>query len=224
MGDVMGDTLHFILDLALHVDIYLFPLVQEYGPWIYLILFMVIFCETGLVITPFLPGDSLLFAAGTLAGAGQLSYPLLLALIFGAAVLGDMTNYSIGRYMGHKVFEKDYRLLKRKHLLTAQEFYNRHGGKAIILARFIPVIRTFAPFVAGIAKMQRARFFFFNFTGAALWVSSLVSVGYFLGNLPFVQRNFSLILYAIILISVMPVFFEVLRGILSKKAQRKKNA
>jgi membrane-associated protein len=180
---------------------------------------MVVFCETGLVVTPFLPGDSLLFVAGSLAGAGQLSYPLLLALIFGAAVLGDMANYTFGRYLGHKAFEKNYRLLKRKHLLAAQAFYDRHGGKAIILARFVPIIRTFAPFVAGIARMRRTRFIFFNFTGAALWVCSLVSIGYFLGNLPFAQKNFSLIIYAIILLSVLPVFFELLRGFFANKRQ-----
>jgi membrane-associated protein len=215
------DALRFIADIALHVDIYLFPLVQEYGTWIYLILFCIIFCETGLVVTPFLPGDSLLFTAGTLAGAGQLYYPLLLCLVFGAAVLGDMTNYSIGRCLGTKVFEKDSRFLKRKHLLAAQAFYDRHGGKAIILARFIPIIRTFAPFVAGVAKMRKARFICFNFSGAALWAGSLISVGYFLGNLPFVQSHFSIIIYAIIFISVLPVVFEMLRGLLAKKTADK---
>lgn len=201
-----------LFDILLHVDAYLFPLVDKYGTWIYLLLFMVIFCETGLVVTPFLPGDSLLFAAGTLAGAGQLSYPLLLLLIFAAAVLGDQVNYTIGRFLGHKVFERDYKLLKRKHLLAAQAFYEKHGGKAIIICRFVPIIRTFAPFVAGVAEMHRGRFIFFNFTGAAIWVCSLVSVGYFLGNLPIVQKNFSVVIYCIILISVMPVVIEVLRG------------
>jgi membrane-associated protein len=209
----LGDALSLILDIALHVDTYLFPLVREYGGLIYLLLFVVVFCETGLVITPFLPGDSLLFVAGSLAGAGQLSYPLLLALIFGAAVLGDMANYTLGRCLGHRALEKNYRLLKRKHLLAAQAFYDRHGGKAIILARFVPIIRTFAPFVAGMAEMRRTRFIFFNFTGAALWVCGLVSIGYFLGNLPFVQDNFSLIIYAIVLLSVLPVCFELLRGL-----------
>jgi membrane-associated protein len=219
----VGEAVSSILDIALHVDTYLFPLVQEYGELVYLLLFIVIFCETGLVVTPFLPGDSLLFVAGTLAGAGQLSYPLLLVLIFGAAVLGDMVNYTFGSCLGHRAFEKNYRLLKRKHLLAAQAFYDRHGGKAIILARFVPIIRTFAPFVAGIAKMRRARFIFFNFTGAALWVCGLVSIGYFLGNLPFAQNNFSLIIYAIVLLSVMPVFFELLRGFLANKRQAGKN-
>jgi membrane-associated protein len=219
----LGEILRFISEMALHVDIYLFPLVQECGGWIYLILFIVIFCETGLVLTPFLPGDSLLFTAGTLAGAGQLSLLLLLVLIFSAAVLGDMVNYSVGRYLGRKVFEKEYPLLKRKYLLAAQEFYDRHGGKAIILARFVPIIRTFAPFVAGVAKMHRLAFIFFNFTGAALWVCGLVGGGYFLGNLPFVQNNFSIIIYAIVIISVLPVLVELCRGISAKKKRLKNN-
>jgi membrane-associated protein len=217
----LGEALLFIADIALHVDIYLFPLVREYGSWIYLILFIVIFCETGLVLTPFLPGDSLLFASGTLAGAGQLSFPLLLVLIFSAAVLGDMVNYSIGRYLGRKVFEKEYPLLKRKYLLSTQEFYERHGGRAVVLARFVPIIRTFAPFVAGVAKMRRLSFMFFNFTGAALWVCGLVGVGYFLGNLPFVQKNFSIIIYAIVVISFLPVLVELCRGIFAKNKDEK---
>lgn len=212
-----GDFFWFVLDIALHVDKYLFPLVQQYGLWIYLILFAVIFCETGLVVTPFLPGDSLLFAAGTLAGAGMLSYPLLLGLIFVAAVLGDQVNYSIGRYIGHAAFERDYKLLKRDHLLAAKAFYERHGGKAIILARFVPIIRTFAPFVAGVAHMHRGRFIFFNFSGAFIWVFGLVSVGYFLGNHPWVQANFSVVIYGIIVISVMPMVIGFLNSWLEKR-------
>ncbi|MDR2892524.1 MAG: DedA family protein [Deltaproteobacteria bacterium] len=218
--DIFASIWDFILkllDIALHVDAYLFPLVQEYGVFVYLLLFLVIFCETGLVVTPFLPGDSLLFAAGSLAGAGQLSYPLLLALIFAAAVLGDQVNYSIGRFFGHKVFEREYRFLKHKHLHAAQAFYERHGGKAIILCRWVPLIRTFAPFVAGVAEMHRGRFILFNFIGAAAWALSLVSAGFFLGNLPFVQKNFSLIIYAIILISVLPVIIEVARNLLKSR-------
>ena len=222
--EILGAIWDFILqlfDVLLHVDTYLFPLVDKYGTWIYLLLFAVIFCETGLVVTPFLPGDSLLFAAGTLAGAGRLSYPLLVLLIFGAAVLGDQVNYTIGRFLGHKVFERDYKLLKRKHLQAAQAFYEKHGGKAIILCRFVPIIRTFAPFVAGVAEMHRARFIFFNFTGAAIWVLSLVSVGYFLGNLPIVQKNFSVVIYCIILISIMPMVIEILRGWLRSRKEKR---
>jgi membrane-associated protein len=210
----------FVVDIALHVDVYLFPLVTRYGVWIYLLLFVVIFCETGLVVAPFLPGDSLLFASGALAGAGQLSYPLLLPLIFAAAVLGDQVNYSVGRFLGHKVFERDYRFLKRKHLLAAQAFYGKHGGKAIILCRWVPIIRTFAPFVAGVAAMRRGRFIFFNFTGAAAWVFSLVSLGFFLGNLPFIRDNFSVAIYIIILISIMPVVLEVSRGFLKSRKEK----
>ncbi|MDR1125744.1 MAG: VTT domain-containing protein [Deltaproteobacteria bacterium] len=210
----------FVVDIALHVDVYLFPLVARYGVWIYLLLFAVIFCETGLVVAPFLPGDSLLFASGALAGAGQLSYPLLLPLIFTAAVLGDQVNYSVGRFLGHKVFERDYRFLKRRHLLAAQAFYGKHGGKAIILCRWVPIIRTFAPFVAGVAAMHRGRFIFFNFTGAAAWVFSLVSLGFFLGNLPFIRDNFSVAIYMIILVSIMPVVLEVSRGFLKSRKEK----
>ncbi len=226
----LGDALQFLSpvwgavtylwDLALHVDKYLFRLVEQYGLWIYLILFLVIFCETGLVVTPFLPGDSLLFAAGTLAGAGALSYPLLLLLIFIAAVTGDQLNYSIGRYIGVAAFEKDYRLLKRKHLLAARDFYEKYGGKAIILARFVPVIRTFAPFVAGIAHMHRGRFMFFNFTGAFVWVMGLVSLGFFLGNHPLVQANFSIAIYIIILVSILPMAVEIARAWLRGRKSR----
>lgn len=206
------DFFWYVFDIALHVDKYLFPLVEQFGLWIYVILFIVIFCETGLVVTPFLPGDSLLFAAGTLAGAGVLSYPLLLVVIFVAAVGGDQVNYSIGRYIGQAAFEKNYRLLKREHLLAAKAFYEKHGGKAIILARFVPIIRTFAPFVAGIAHMHRGRFMFFNFSGAVIWVLGLVSVGFFMGNHPWVQANFSVVIYAIIVISVMPMVIGFLNS------------
>lgn len=215
------EVLTQLIDLLLHVDKYLFALVGAYGLWVYLLLFVVIFCETGLVVTPFLPGDSLLFAAGTLAGAGLLSYPLLLALIFVAAVLGDQVNYSIGRYLGQAVFERNYKLLKREHLLAAQAFYEKHGGKAIILARFMPIIRTFAPFVAGVAHMHRGRFISFNMLGALIWVGSLVSAGFFIGNHEWVQKNFSLIIYSIIIISVTPLGIEMLRAWLKKRAGAK---
>lgn len=216
----LADFFWYVFDIALHVDKYLFPLVEQYGLWIYLILFVVIFCETGLVVTPFLPGDSLLFAAGTLAGAGVLSYPLLLGLIFVAAVGGDQVNYSIGRYLGQTAFERDYRLLNRKHLMAAQAFYERHGGKAIIIARFVPIIRTFAPFVAGIAHMHRGRFMLFNFSGAVIWVFGLVSIGFFLGNHPWIQANFSVVIYAIILVSVMPVVIGVAKSWLDGRRER----
>lgn len=216
---LIADFFWYVFDMALHVDKYLFPLVERFGLWIYVILFMVIFCETGLVVTPFLPGDALLFAAGALAGAGVLSGPPLLAVIFTAAVCGDQVNYSIGRCLGQAAFERDYRLLKREHLLAARAFYERHGGKAIILARFVPVIRTFAPFVAGVAHMHRGRFMFFNFSGAFVWVTSLVGVGFFLGNHPWVQANFSVVVYGIIALSVMPMAIGFLKSRLAKCRQ-----
>ncbi len=205
-----------LLSLVLHVDQHLFALVEAYGPLLYGILFAVVFCETGLVVTPFLPGDSLLFAAGTVAGAGYLSYPLLVLLLLAAAVLGDGVNYLIGRRAGPAVFSRDSRRLNRQHLLRAHAFYERHGGKAIVLARFIPIVRTFAPFAAGVAVMHPTRFVFYNCLGAVLWVVGLVSAGYFLGNIPAVKNNFSLVIYAIIVISVLPVVWELLRVKLQK--------
>ena len=205
------------LSLLLHVDQHLFELVQAYGAWLYLILFVVVFCETGLVVTPFLPGDSRLFAGGTLAGAGYMSYPGLMATLLAAAVLGDAVNYEIGRKTGPSIFNRDTRWLNRQHLLKAHAFYERHGGKAIILARFIPIVRTFAPFVAGIALMHPLRFLSFNIIGAVCWVLGLVSAGYFLGNIPVVKENFSLVVYGIIVVSVAPVAIELLRARFSRK-------
>ncbi|MDR0827846.1 MAG: DedA family protein [Desulfovibrio sp.] len=196
------------LDMLLHIDVYLRDIVESYGYLVYLLLFLVVFCETGLVVTPFLPGDSLLFAGGALAGAGMLNYTVVCAIFLGAAILGDGVNYSIGGLVGPPVFERDSRFLKRRHLLRARDFYDRHGGKAIILARFIPIIRTFAPFVAGVAGMNRGRFTLFNISGALLWVFLLVTAGHFLGALPFVKNNFSLIVYGIILVSVLPIIVE----------------
>lgn len=217
-SQIVSVAMYFI-DLALNIDVHLKMLVENYGTHIYIILFIIVFCETGLVATPFLPGDSLLFAGGTLVGLGLLDYVPLVAVLLSAAILGDAVNYRIGRYIGPPVFEKDYRFLKRKHLLAAQGFYERHGGKAIVLARFIPIIRTFAPFVAGVASMNAARFTMFNVLGACLWVFLLVTVGWLLGNMPFVQKNFSLIIYLIILISVTPIVVEGLRAWLrSRKA------
>ena len=201
-----------LLNMLLHIDVYLRDLVTTYGALVYLFLFIVVFCETGLVVTPFLPGDSLLFAGGTLAGAGMLEYPPLAGVLLAAAIIGDAVNFRIGKYVGPPVFEKDRRWLKRKHLEQAHAFYEKHGGKAIVLARFIPIIRTFAPFVAGVAGMHQGRFLMYNMLGAFIWVFSLVSAGYFLGNLEFVQKNFSLLIYAIILVSVMPVLIEVFKA------------
>lgn len=196
------------LDLLLHIDVYLRSIVDAYGPVVYVLLFIVVFCETGLVVTPFLPGDSLLFAGGTLAGAGLLNYPLLCGVLLAAAVIGDAVNFRIGKYVGPSIYQKDYRWLKRKHLEQARAFYEKHGGKTIILARFIPIIRTFAPFVAGVAGMHQGRFFSFNIIGAVIWVGGLVTAGFFLGALTIVQENFSLLVYLIVFISILPLLIE----------------
>ncbi|WP_165174554.1 DedA family protein [Desulfovibrio sp. ZJ369] len=202
---------HF-LDFVLHIDVHLFELVEQYGLWIYAILFIIIFCETGLVVTPFLPGDSLLFASGVVAGAGLMGYGQVMLVLLAAGILGDAVNYCIGRHVGPAIFARESRFIKKEYLLKAHQFYERHGGKAIVLARFIPIVRTFAPFVAGIALMHPTTFFFFNVSGCVLWVGALVSAGFFLGNLAWVRENFSVIVYAIIVLSVLPVMIEVIRA------------
>lgn len=206
------EFLSFVLDFVLHIDRHLFELVAQYGLWVYAILFVIVFCETGLVVTPFLPGDSLLFASGVVAGAGLLGYPEVMGVLLAAGIAGDAVNYGIGRHVGPAIFKKDTRFIKKEHLLKAHQFYERHGGKAIVLARFIPIVRTFAPFVAGIALMHPTTFLLYNITGCIVWVGGLVSAGYFLGNTPFARDNFGLIVYAIIIISVAPVAIELFRG------------
>jgi len=218
---MVADFISMLFSFVLHIDQHLFELVDKYGVFIYLILFVIVFCETGLVVTPFLPGDSLLFASGTLAGAGRMELFPVMGILLGAAVLGDFVNYHVGRFIGPPVFEKNYRLLNKTHLRQAQEFYERHGGKAIIMARFVPIVRTFAPFVAGVATMCPTRFFLFNISGAVLWVFLLVPAGYFLANNDFVRNNFSLMIYAIILISVMPVAIEFFRARRRSARERK---
>lgn len=214
--DSTWSLLAFMWDFALHIDAHLFDLVEKYGLWIYAILFAIVFCETGLVITPFLPGDSLLFASGVAAGAGVMGYATVMGVLLAAGILGDAANYFIGRHIGPTVFRKDTRFIKKEHLLKAHAFYEKHGGKAIVLARFIPIVRTFAPFVAGVALMQPHTFFFYNIAGCILWVGALVSAGYFLGNLEWVQQNFSIIVYAIVIISVLPVAIELIRAKINK--------
>jgi membrane-associated protein len=200
-----------LVDFILHLDVHLNAIIQNFGIWTYLILFLIIFLETGVVITPFLPGDSLLFAAGSFAALGSLNVWALFILLTLAAILGDTLNYWIGHYIGPRAFSGNIRFLKKEYLDRTHEFYERHGGKTIILARFIPIIRTFAPFVAGIGAMDYPRFFFFNVTGAILWVSIFIFGGYFFGNLPFVRDNFTIVILAIIVISVLPGVFEFLR-------------
>jgi len=201
-----------LVDIVLHLDRHLQWLVSTYGAWIYAILFLVIFCETGLVVTPFLPGDSLLFAAGTVAAVGGLDVHLLVVLLVVAAILGDSVNYAFGHYLGPRVFHyEDSFWLNRRHLDRAHAFYERHGGKTIVIARFVPIIRTYAPFVAGIGAMSYRRFLAYNVGGAVLWVVSLAYAGYYFGNLPVVKENLTLVLIGIIVLSVMPMVLEYLR-------------
>lgn len=201
------------LDLILHLDVYLDLLVNNYGPWIYAILFMVIFCETGLVVMPFLPGDSLLFIAGAVAAGGGMDPVLLAGLLMAAAILGDSTNYIIGRTMGEKLFNNPKsRVFRRDHLIRTHEFYSRHGGKTVTLARFLPIIRTFAPFVAGVGHMHYPRFLGFSVLGSILWVGSLVTLGFFFGNVPFIKQNLTLLVLFIILMSLLPMIIGVIRS------------
>ncbi|MCU1715572.1 DedA family protein [Pseudomonas sp. 5P_3.1_Bac2] len=210
-----------LIDLILHLDVYLNLLVNNYGPWIYAILFLVIFCETGLVVMPFLPGDSLLFIAGAVAAGGGMDPVLLGGLLMVAAILGDSTNYVIGRTAGERLFSNpDSKIFRRDYLQKTQDFYDKHGGKTITLARFMPIIRTFAPFVAGVARMPYLRFVSFSVFGTILWVGGLVTLGYYFGNVPFIKKNLSLLVIGIILLSLLPMIIGVLRSRFSgNKAQ-----
>ena len=191
----------YLVDFILHVDKHLAAFVAHYGPWVYALLFIIVFVETGVVVMPFLPGDSLLFVVGALAGAGLLSLPTACAVLLVAAILGDQCNYMIGRYFGPKVFQwENSRFFNRRAFDKAHAFYERYGGVTVILARFMPFIRTFVPFVAGVAEMNRAKFTFFNVTGALIWVLGLCTAGYLFGNLPWVQANLSKIVWALILV------------------------
>ena len=207
----MKESLAYLIKVILHLDEKLSELSNSLGGWLYVILFAVVFCETGLIITPFLPGDSLLFAVGALVALpdAELSLPLMFVLLTVAAIMGDAVNYRIGRMIGPKIFRSEKsRLLNRNHLLKAQHFYERHGGKAIFLARFVPIIRTFAPFVAGAGRMNYFRFWMFNVSGAIIWVGLFLVGGYVFGNLPIVKKYFSLVMLGIIVVSVLPIAFE----------------
>jgi membrane-associated protein len=201
-----------LIDLFLHLDEYLSVIIADYGTWTYGILFFVIFIETGFVVTPFLPGDSLLFAAGSFAALGALSPVVLFLLLSAAAILGDTVNYWIGHYIGPKAFSGNVRFLKKEYLDRTHEFYEKHGGKTIILARFIPIIRTFAPFVAGIGEMTYWRFITYNVVGGIAWVALFTFAGYYFGNIPFVKRNFEFVILAIIFISVLPPIIEYFKA------------
>ncbi len=204
-------------DLLVHLDRHLATLLQQHGPWVYLLLFAIIFCETGLVVTPFLPGDSLLFVAGALGATGGIDVHLVALLLVAAAVLGNTVNYSIGHFLGPKVFHwEQSRFFNRRALDRAHDFYERHGGMAIVITRFVPILRTFAPFVAGIARMTYLRFTAYNLAGALAWVLSLLYAGYWFGNVPFVKQNLTAFIFGIIGLSLLPLAIEYLRYRLRK--------
>ncbi len=206
------DWIKSFLDIVLHLDKHLDGLVAQFGPWLYVILFLIIFCETGLVVTPFLPGDSLLFAVGALAARENgLNFWIVFVSLIVAAILGDSLNYWIGYFSGEKLQKKFPRLVKAEHVKRTHDFYERYGGKTIIIARFVPIIRTFAPFVAGIGKMLYSRFMMFNVSGAILWIGLLLPAGYFFGNFPIVRKNFSLVVLVIIFLSILPAVIEFWR-------------
>ncbi len=213
----MFGFLNNIIDIFLHLDKNLAIVISQYGTATYGLLFLIIFMETGFVITPFLPGDSLLFAAGALSATSSLKIHWLFLLLTTAAILGDAVNYWIGHFIGPKIYEKDSRFIKREHLIKAHQFYEKHGGKAIVLARFIPIVRTFAPFVAGIAKMNYAHFLTYNVIGGVLWVSLFTLGGFFFGNLPFVKANFHYVVLIIIVLSITPILFEWYKAKTDKK-------
>ncbi|HST63223.1 MAG TPA: DedA family protein [Longimicrobium sp.] len=221
------DFLMQALDYFRHMDTHLADLLRQYGGWTYAILFLIIFCETGLVVTPFLPGDSLLFAAGAVVatansqpGQPALNIFLLWMLLVVAAVIGDSVNYQIGRWLGLRVFKDDARVMKTEYLKRTEAFYAKHGGKTIILARFIPIVRTYAPFVAGASRMDYPRFLSFNIIGGVIWITLFLFAGYFFGNIPVIQKNFEYVVIGIILVSVVPVLIEWMKGRREKAAAK----
>jgi len=212
------EQIKFLIDLFLHLDEYLAGIITQYGTWTYGLLFVVVFIETGLVVTPFLPGDSLLFAAGTFAALGSLNIWLLIGLMIVAAIGGDAVNYSIGHYLGERAY--NIKWIKKEYLEKTHAFFEKHGGKAIFLARFVPIVRTFAPFVAGIGKMSYGYFATYNVVGGITWVTTFSLLGYFFGNLEFVKKNFEFVIVAIILISVVPMFVEWWKARREAKAEK----
>ncbi|GAB6154257.1 DedA family protein [Desulfosporosinus burensis] len=202
-----------LMDFILHIDRHLVEIIKDYGTWSYLVLFMIIFSETGFVVTPFLPGDSLLFVIGALGASGALNFKLALVLLIFAAVVGNTVNYFIGKMIGHKLLAmKNSRIIKKEYLYKTQAFYKKHGGKAIILSRFLPIIRTFAPFVAGLGKMNFSKFFLYNCVGGVSWVMLFMFAGFFFGNIPAVKHNFTFVIFAIILISLLPTVIPYFRS------------
>lgn len=210
--EYLVSQIRWLWDFLLHVDVHLNEIILQYGTGTYAILFLIVFCETGLVVTPFLPGDSLLFAVGAFSAAGSLQVELIAMLLFVAAVLGDALNYSVGSYLGPRVLTDNHRFFKKEYLLKTEAFYEKYGAKTIIIARFVPIVRTFAPFVAGVGRMSYAKFAVYNVVGAFLWVTIFVAAGYFFGNLPAVRKNFTLVILAIIVISVLPAMIEIWRN------------
>jgi membrane-associated protein len=201
-----------LLDYVLHLDKHLGYLIENYGLWCYLIFFLVVFCETGLVVTPFLPGDSLLFAIGALTAAGSLNVVSIFILLSIAAIAGDSVNYAIGKYFGHIILRHQGKwFLKKEHIERTHSFYERYGAKTIVIARFVPIVRTFAPFIAGVGEMTYLKFFSYNVFGGLLWVTLFIFGGYFFGNMPIVKHNFSLVIFAIIILSIMPAVIEIIR-------------
>ncbi len=215
------EVIKFLIDFVLHMDEHLSVIISDYGVWTYGILFFIIFLETGFVITPFLPGDSLLFAAGSFAALGDLNPVYLFILLSIAAVIGDTVNYSIGHYIGPRAFSGEIKYLKKEHLDRTSEFYEKHGGKTIILARFIPIIRTFAPFVAGVGAMTYSKFILYNVVGGISWVAIFTFGGYYFGNLPFVRDNFEIVIFTIIFISFIPPVLEFFKARKEMKENKK---
>jgi membrane-associated protein len=214
------ELLQTLADFILHVDIHLGALIADFGIWVYLLLFAIIFCETGLVVTPFLPGDSLLFAAGAFAAVGSLDLGTLLAVLMPAAVMGDNTNYWIGRTIGPGIFRSEHHFLfRRSYLERTEAFYEKHGGKTVLFARFMPIFRTFVPFVAGIGRMHYPRFIRYSLVGTALWVNTFVLAGYFFGNIPYVRNRFTLVILAIIVLSFLPLLGRVLSAWLARRRE-----
>jgi len=199
-----------VLDFVLHFDRYLVDFIRDYGSWVYAILFLIVFAETGFVVTPFLPGDSLLFAAGALCARGDLSIAAMLGLLVFAAVAGNTVNYTVGRFIGPRVFQSSHRLLNRQYLDRAHLFFEQYGGKAVILGRFVPIVRTFVPFVAGAAQMTTASFVIYNLIGAVAWVSLCLGAGWFFGNITIIKNNFSLVTIGIVFVSILPMLFEMI--------------
>lgn len=220
---ITGIPMNDFIDFFLHAERHLEWFIQNYGIWIYALLFAIIFCETGLIVTPFLPGDSLLFAVGALAGREMLDVKIIAPLLLVAGILGDTLNYSIGKWMGPKVFHyESSRFFNKSHLMKAHAFYEKYGGRAIILARFVPIVRTFAPFVAGVGEMNYLKFVIYNITGAFLWVGLFLGAGYYFGGLPLVQKNMKVIILGIIVVSVLPIVWEVAKSWLEKRRENAK--